>query len=267
VPELYLDGVIAKLKRADSHYASLQDEIGAFLQRQPYTMRLDVDCKRGRYGLYVNGVREPPPLALSVIVGDFIHNLRSALDHLAWQLVLFSGNAPGDRTQFPIFTSEPVGGRPLKAWSRMTAGMNDLILSEIRRVQPYTAGDSAAFTALAILNALSNEDKHRLPLVCVSAVARHAEGSTGVIQERDVEILSSEILTGRPLDDGDEIASGTIRCTGPNPQIGVKGPIPIDIAFRVGPHHVPTKGLVEIREATQKIIALFTAVCSLHRTP
>ena len=133
---------------------------------------------------------------LSVIVGDFVHNLRSVLDHLAWQLVLVSGGTPSERTQFPIFISERVSGGPLAAWQRMTAGMNDLILSEVHRVQPYTAGDNAPFTSLAILNALSNEDKHRLPLACVSAVARHAEGSTGIIEEGNVEVLSSEILTG-----------------------------------------------------------------------
>jgi len=91
-------------------------------------------------------------------------------------------------------------------------------------------------------------------------------GSTGVAEGSDVEVLSSEILTGRPLNEGDEIARGEIRCTGPNPQIDIHGPIPLNVAFRVGTNYVPTQGLVDIRQATQKILALFAAVASLHES-
>jgi hypothetical protein len=46
-------------------------------------------------------VREPP-LRLGVMFGDCVQNLRSALDHLAWQVTLLDGGTPGDSTQFPI---------------------------------------------------------------------------------------------------------------------------------------------------------------------
>jgi hypothetical protein len=36
-------------------------------------------------------------------LGDFIYNLRSGLDQLAWQLCLAGGGNPGRDTMFPIF--------------------------------------------------------------------------------------------------------------------------------------------------------------------
>jgi hypothetical protein len=45
---------------------------------------------------------------MALIVGDAVHNMRSALDHLACRLV--ERHSPGadlDRTAFPIWTDDP----------------------------------------------------------------------------------------------------------------------------------------------------------------
>jgi hypothetical protein len=259
--DLYLDGVLAKLNRADAHLKALQAEIPAFFDRDPYSFREDLDCEAGQYSLHIE-IREQPPLLWSVIAGDLVHNLRSALDHLAWQLVLVSNNKPSSNTQFPIFSVEPVNGRPLAKWKRMVAGMSGPILKCIRHVQPYTAGDQAQDTGLAILNSLSNMDKHRLPVARVAAVARHDPGSIGLIPVRDIEILDAEIFTERPLEDGDKIAWADVRCTGPQPEVDVKGPIPMHIAFRSGTNYVPMQGLVDIFEHTQVLVGLFESLCT-----
>ena len=46
-------------------------------------------------------VRAPIPVDLSLVIGDAVHNLRSALDHLAWQLVLANGQTPTTQTAYP----------------------------------------------------------------------------------------------------------------------------------------------------------------------
>ena len=40
-----------------------------------------------------------------VLIGEILHNLRSALDHLIWQLVILETGAPPTttKTAFPIF--------------------------------------------------------------------------------------------------------------------------------------------------------------------
>ena len=44
----------------------------------------------------------------SLILGDLLHNLRSALDHLAWQLVVDGGGTPSQDTNFPVCCSTQV---------------------------------------------------------------------------------------------------------------------------------------------------------------
>lgn len=258
--DLYLDGVQAKLERAASHLEALQDEIRAFFARDPYMVRSDLDCEAGKYRLYFE-IREQPPLMWSVILGDLVHNLRSALDHLAWQLVIFSGNKPGRGTQFPIFTSEPTTEKACARWKGMVAGMSDPILDTIRHVQPYTTPHGTE-TGLAILNLLSNRDKHRLPVPRVAAVARHQEGSIGLVPTESVAITNPQILIGRPLEHGDEIASADIECHGPDPQVNFKGPIPMDIAFSAGSNHVPMQGLIEILQHAQVVVGIFESRCA-----
>ena len=145
-----------KLARAQAHLEALKAEVSAYWEREPCGLRPDLDCKGGTYSLRIE-IRESTPVGWSVIVGDFVHNLRSALDHMACQLARIENPAANiDRTQFPIFVKEPTHGKALATWERYTAGMGHRVIEEIRKMQPYNAGDGAKANALAILNALSN---------------------------------------------------------------------------------------------------------------
>ncbi|MGO4299347.1 hypothetical protein [Leifsonia sp. RAF41] len=53
----------------------------------------------------------PLPFAWSTIVGDVVHNARSALDLLAGKLILADGAIPSRSTQFPIGEAEGYGKR------------------------------------------------------------------------------------------------------------------------------------------------------------
>src|SRR5262245_38750186 len=91
-----LDGVWAKLARAEEHLITLADEIKAFITRDPQPFGLSVpqfDPVTGWYIVYAI-VDEDPPERLGVILGDVLHNTRSALDHLVWQLVILNRGTP-----------------------------------------------------------------------------------------------------------------------------------------------------------------------------
>jgi hypothetical protein len=45
---------------------------------------------------------QPTPIRLTAILGDVIHNLRSSLDHLAFQLVWVGTGAQPSNIYFPI---------------------------------------------------------------------------------------------------------------------------------------------------------------------
>src|SRR5262245_23363930 len=95
------------------------------------------------------------------MIGDTVHNLRSALDHLAWQLVEANGGAPTDKTAFPMSNSadafESARGRQMKG---IASDAQELI----RSVQAYHSYHNRHLAALA---ALDNVDKHRLLIVAV----------------------------------------------------------------------------------------------------
>lgn len=102
---LSFEGADAKLARAFEHLESLNTEIQRVLDSQPYPVGAHYKPEAAEIDLYALPA-EFPLLAWGVRVGDCLHNLRSALDHIAWQLALdFLKREPDDaearRIQFP----------------------------------------------------------------------------------------------------------------------------------------------------------------------
>jgi hypothetical protein len=98
---------------------------------------------------------------------NVLHNLRSALDHLAWQLVLFDGGQPNEQTGFPILTRPgPVTIRP--------GITNEAILAALTDAQPFSEADHGHDPhdhALELVRFLNNYDKHRLLLAVVCSIS------------------------------------------------------------------------------------------------
>jgi len=105
-------------------------------------------------------IREQPPLRFGVILGDCVHNLRSALDHLMWQVTLLDGGTPNNTTQFPIASKSE---RQFDAMAdRNIPGLSPEHRALVKRAQPFHRGDRAAAHTLSVLATLSNTDKHRI---------------------------------------------------------------------------------------------------------
>ena len=168
-----------------------------FIEREPYdTPQVARRDKRGR--VWVDGilhVREEPPLKLGILAGDLAHNLRGSLDHLIYQLALLDGNGeapPG--TGFPIAKSEPeyinpspTGGPSYR--ERSLGGICDDHRALVDAEQPYVGRSRTDAEAhpLALLNAFSNTDKHRL---IHAALVRPAEiEAFPVAGQFDVEVF------------------------------------------------------------------------------
>src|SRR4051812_23942073 len=102
-----LSGVRLKLDRAQTHIDVLRDKTSAFRERKPapFGFRTETTTKADElveYVLYAV-VREEPPRSLGPVIGDVLHNLRSALDHLVYELSTARARRSSN-TQFPIFT-------------------------------------------------------------------------------------------------------------------------------------------------------------------
>jgi hypothetical protein len=129
------------------------------------------------HGLIVVSVARLEPLdeRFSVVLGDMVHGLRSVLEYIAWTIVQRGSTPPVESSRqamdvgMPIITegSQTRGG--WKAASRMfeeaqlrqLPGINPVHRSVIERYQPFKRGALAHDHPFALLQRLSNTDKHR----------------------------------------------------------------------------------------------------------
>ncbi len=171
-----LEGPLAKWTRAKSNLLSLNTEIS---EVWPPTEIRPVRSELHRAGLecrfYVGPLPEIKP-DWALAIGEILFDLRSALDHLAYQLHVrrWRNNIPKDvrlanfkrpiqvdgATQFPIYDSEA-------AWAShfyRIATLSKRDRTALQHLQPYIRRDdkwSVARWALSRLNSWHNWDKHR----------------------------------------------------------------------------------------------------------
>jgi hypothetical protein len=147
--------ILVKLDRARSHYADLKACQKSFLDSNPYQVGVKRDPKTNRNVYYVTSIK-PTPILIASISGDLIQNLRSTLDHLAYQLVHIGTNGAGPfkNTYFPI--SEDSGKFTTELPGR-TKGMSQAAINMIIALRPYNGGNNTLWQ----LHKLSLTDKHR----------------------------------------------------------------------------------------------------------
>jgi hypothetical protein len=161
-----------KVRRAEKHLRELNLAARRYSKRHPYEAILDpnASCPPKRWVYRGKLIKEPGP-DIAVIVGDIVHNLRSALDHLASRL---SSKRERDRAAFPIYWSpifdhdENTGEyfdrfeKAREAWRTITAGIPPEPMAIIEGLQPYRLPvDQRRYDPLAVLRALDNIDKHQ----------------------------------------------------------------------------------------------------------
>jgi hypothetical protein len=250
-----------KLDRAAGHFRSLHQAIGAFVKDKPHELSAEIDREASRYNVYVK-VREPPP-ELSLIAGDYIQNVRAALDHLICQLVRASGQEPGRSNAFPILGEKPTaknGG--LDRWNRQLRGVDVTLRRWIELVQPYQRRHAPRLDPLSVLRDLSNEDKHRVVLRRVTAIPHpeRTEPRLDIQGRRDVDAIEEyQLFANRPLEDGDKVLSAAISITGANPHVHLAGELALDVAF--GERLIPAAQLGLLFDRADEIVALLSAVC------
>ncbi len=178
---LDLSGSLEKIKRANEYLDALNGEWKHFIESRPYRIvigNLDHEGWLPFYIVYPDKIAfNATELRFGVIIGDIIHNLRSALDYIVCRLVEKSGAQIGITNQFPIFTNAKCYCE--KIWcAGESVGRKDLRgvkhgLQEIYDLQPFLMnipGISKARHPLALLQTLSNADKHRNITVFIPGV-------------------------------------------------------------------------------------------------
>jgi hypothetical protein len=254
-----LIGVDTKLKRAQHHLNAINTSARYFVKRKlfkppadfipPKLDLLNEDWQVIRwYGV------TPSPLIWGAMLGDFAHDVRSALDQLIWALVLANNGTADNDTQFPVAESD-AKWRDLTDPNRADRlspihGISDKAFALIRDVQPFRThpGRGRAVKApLYKLLIVSNEDKHRT--LHGSALYANSKALNLRFEPRGYIAIVGKRFPQRGLivENGAEIARVKLRLNVPfPPPVGIQVKVAFDqpshVGFFVGERHIINLG-------------------------
>jgi hypothetical protein len=215
-----LEGARAKIARAADHLEALDAALTRFIVDGGFQLPAERDPETGEfvYRMYSN-LRPPvpPSPSTSVLVGDALHDLRSALDHTVWQLA----RAPSEANQFPIFSSPEGFQKKRKRYLRSVPTEH---WAQIESYQPYPGRDQT----LAILAALNDADKHRLLLPGATVIVP----GKGRFRGSGIESLTVRGRDWAPYEDGAEVYRLTIEPAKGGGPVQVHAEVPHTVVFR-----------------------------------
>lgn len=220
-----LYGIGLKLSRAKQQFHALSADVQAFLEDEPYDLVGQYYPEGRELALVAKDVK-PCDGMWGVRAGEIAHNLRSALDHLVWELIVHhTGSEPTHKTQFPIFKDEA------NYRDHIIRGVSPEARTLIKSLQPFATGESHK-SPLWHLYLLSNFDKHRTLSLTCAAIAEAKLTYSGiapgmrVLVEHPIGPLvdNALVLRLRFLDPGDPFIV-------PIEQVKVDGPTRGYVAF------------------------------------
>jgi hypothetical protein len=162
----------AKVAWALHRLEQLAGELSAWIDENSRLTTHRFYPRSGEYVVWVT-TKQLDGSGLAVEIGDCLYNLRSALDHLAYELAIAFTGEPlpkeiAENSEFPIFGDEDpkgVGGKGpalFRAAARKIAGVDPAAQAVIESLQPYQLGLDFRTHELWRLHELARVDRHRL---------------------------------------------------------------------------------------------------------
>lgn len=147
---------LLKLQRAEDHINNLNTQIIAFLAMKPFQLVLQCRPHAGQAALRTK-TKIPIPPEFSAIIGDVVHNLRSALDLTIYQMAV--GKAPKpDKIQFPFDWGDSAETFATACKKGQVEFAGKKVVEQIEVLKPSKTGNPVLFS----VHALNIHDKHRL---------------------------------------------------------------------------------------------------------
>jgi hypothetical protein len=200
-----LASVRAKIDRAKHHLRDIDATLTILLGTETNTrVQLVHKFDRERKQLIVNLAKcAPTDPALPLMIGDCVHNLRSALDHLVYRLALENRASPSaaSKTFFPIYLKKTTFDKRVE--KLVKPFIDSTAFAEIEKCQPYSAYDVPEEADIWILSQLDIFDKHRLLVVAGQKFAPVAFTVSAPNGEHVHEIIPNP--EWKPMKDGAEI--------------------------------------------------------------
>ena len=208
-----------KVERAKHHITDLEVQFGAFVEKNPYSVAVGHNPETGKATIRLV-FKEKIPARFALIIGDAIHNLRTALDHIAWELIGHDGGTQDRYLKFPTGDNRVSFEASCQGIKTPSRAVRDLFQSQ--EVFPSGKGD-----ILYTLHLLDIADKHTV----LTPIIRAAKVSKLIIYHRTGQVQATLI---------DNIFAG-------------------DTGTYADIWNVPEGGYVEIDEDTKATPAIFLA--------
>jgi hypothetical protein len=252
-----LQGVRIKIDRAKKHLADLVSEFGTFGKEDPYPVVREIEPDSGDEVYRVRIKRYIPP-EWAGSIGDVIHCLRSAYDHLAVALVVANGKDSKTaiaETEFPVSSSKEA------FHTKKVSRASDEAIRAIERLEPYKGGKGHAIWQIHKLDIL---DKHRVLIPVGMSYRGPIIGMRMDVpwSDKPVEFPSFQINAAEkvfPLEDGTELLR--VRAAARNtPNVKNNYQFPFEIAFdegQVRPGEPVGPALKEFIDFTENTVEIF----------
>ena len=204
-----------KLARAEEHLEYLTRAIRGWDYSGAHELVREGGIASGEYRWRIK-ILHSPPVCWSPVIGEFLYNVHSALDHLAWELACrhSAPSEPAGTVTYPIFKNKTrfwrknkTGDYHRQSGAHRLERVPDDAREYIEETQPYTQGDASPWHPLWLLHELSNEDKHKTLHVVVSALASNRLSIDGLV---GVEVGPAAVARG-PLGDGAVVLRIAVR--------------------------------------------------------
>lgn len=214
----------SKIGRADEHINALKEKLREWRDSNPYVPAKKIDANGSRHSVVVNVKKRPSLEVWSLITGDAIHNLRSALDHLAVAICRDQVKQLTEKEeraiQFPICDTPENFEEFIKRRLKPLFVANSPLLNPIRLIQPYSRSQFCHSSGLilppllGLLRDFDDADKHRLLNVVIANVT---EGRLRILSDTNAEIRFGAHHIGG-IEEGTEIMWFTVDPPDPNLQ-------------------------------------------------
>lgn len=232
-----LDSCFAKLARAEEHLELFREEADRLLDSvaasTTFKTTYDPDVPR-----FLVSVDDEPTVSLRLctIAGDYVHNLRSSLDHLAFQLLILVGD-PYEKTQWPIvgdlakidrnpyfraFRDRLRGKGRGDLWTKVEGYQHHNYVPTPPTPEIDLLTQRYRDLPLLVLHELSNMDKHRLLLDPYFTIENFTRITPRCIRDcENPRLIEDWGLWYTLRNDAPPIAQYTADITGNNPEMQV----------------------------------------------
>jgi len=247
-----LAGPRMKVKWAKEYISHFHTKADMFLRKHHYPV-IDRNSEAGVTLIRLRIDRNMPLLLWGVRIGTIVHQLRSSLDHLVYQLARINGCSTPKKTEFPIYHAaqkfEADGRRKIQLLAPAAQTI-------IEALQPYHRGNLFESDPLYQLHQLDLIDKHRTIIFAEGVIE---EGGRVVLVPSTASVRLSG-ATRKPLQDGAILS----RIPTNSADVNVEQTITLAVMFQEpgplqGKPVIPT--LTQFCDFTEYVIALFDGCC------